>query len=134
MTNITNINMEQDCEWLLEGSGADHFLNYDERESLKNQYGKIFQAFERGQANMDELFSAAEGRFRAWFFRSAERLPLIHPNFSVYVSMLLKDAHFRTLFPAEIVDRLAAKHDKRKGIKGTIDGSYWTPTVVSSTL
>ena len=116
--------------WLLKDTGMDHFPDYDERESWKHKYGLVRQAFEKGEASMTELFPAAEGRLRAWFFRSTERFSLIHPRFPVYVSMMLTEKHIKTLFPEALVDQLVAKYEQRKKAKsaGIIDGSYWAPS------
>ena len=124
---MTNNTQEQ---WLLEDSGMDHYPDYAERESWKQKYGLALQAFQKGEACMDELLPAAEERCRAWFFRSAERLPLLHPRFPVYVSMLLQEEPIRNLFPAEIADQLVAKYGQRKKAKciGIINGSYWAPS------
>ena len=124
---MTNNNQGQ---WLLEDSGMDHFPDYAERESWKQKYGLALQAFEKGEASMDDLFSAAEGKLRARFFRSAERFSLMHPRFPVYVSMLLQEEPIRTLFPEALADQLVAKYGQRKKAKciGIIDGSYWAPS------
>ena len=124
---ITNNNLGQ---WLLSGSGMDYVPDYYEQEKWKQQYGVTLQAFEKGEATLDELVLAAEGRFRAWFFRSAGRFSLIHPRFPVYVSMLLNEEHIRKCFPMEIVERLVKKYgrcQKDKKARGIIDGSYWEP-------
>lgn len=124
---ITNSNLGQ---WLLSGSGMDYVPDYHEQEQWKQQYGVTLQAFEKGEANLDDLVLAAEGRLRAWFFRSAGRFSLIHPRFMVYVFMLLKEEHIRNCFPVEIVERLVEKYGRRQGdkkVRGIIDGSYWEP-------
>ena len=116
--------------WLLTDTGMDHFPDYAERESWKHKYRLLLQAFGNGEAGMTELFPAAEGKFLAWFFRSAERFSLIHPRFSVYVSMMLTEEHIKTLFPEALVDQLVAKYGQREKAKsaGIIDGSYWAPS------
>ena len=120
---ITNNNLGQ---WLLSGSGMDYFPDYYEQEKWKHQYGLMLQAFEKGEATLDELALAAEGRLRAWFFRSVEhlQLPLLHPLFPVFASMLLNEEYIRRIFPAEIVERMVAKYGRQKG---QINGSYWIP-------
>ena len=112
--------------WLLEYTGIDHFPDYAEQEELKHKYGQVLQAFKKGEASMDELFLASEGRSVAWFFRSVAnlRLPLLHPQFPAFTSRLLNEEHIRCSFPAEIVERMVAKYGQRKG---QIDGSYWIP-------
>ena len=124
---ITNNNLGQ---WLLSGSGMDCFPDYYEQEKWKQQYGVTLQAFEKGEANLEDLVLAAEGRLRAWFFRSAGRFSLIHPRFTVYVNMLLGEEHIRKCFPVEIVERLVKKYGQRqkdKKVRGVINGSYWEP-------
>ena len=124
---ITNNNLGQ---WLLSGSGMDYVPDYYEQEKWKQQYGTVLKAFEEGEATMDDLVLAAEGRLRAWFFRSAGRFSLIHPGFPVYISMLLNEEHIRKCFPVEIVERLVKKYgqgQKDKKVRGIIDGSYWEP-------
>ena len=113
-------------QWLLEYTGMDHFPDYAEQEELKHKYGQVLQAFKKGEASIDELFLAAEGSFLAWFFRSIDhlQLPLLHPQFPVFTSMLLNEEHKRWIFPAEIVERMVAKYGQRKG---EINGSYWIP-------
>ena len=112
--------------WLLEYTGMDHFPDYAEQEELKHKYGLVRQAFEKGVASIDELFLASEGRSVAWFFRSVAnlQLPLLHPQYPVFTSMLLNEEHIRRSFPAEIVERMVAKYGQRKG---QINGSYWIP-------
>ena len=83
MMTTCSINNNQ-APWLLKDTGMDHFPDYDERESWKHKYGLVLQAFEKGEASMDELFLAADGKLRAWFFRSTERFSLIHTRFPVY--------------------------------------------------
>ena len=129
MTQCTIINNNLG-QWLLSGSGMDYVPDYYEQEKWKQQYGVTLQAFEKGEATLDELALAAEGRLRAWFFRSAERFSLIHPRFTVYVNMLLGEEHIRKCFPVEIVERLVKKYGRRQGerkVRGIIDGSYWEP-------
>ena len=125
MMTTCSINNNQ-ALWLLTDTGMDQFLDYAEQEELKHKYGQVLQAFKNGEASMDELFIASEGRSVAWFFRSVAnlRLPLLHPQFPAFISMLLNEEHISWLFPAEIVERMVAKYGQRKG---EINGSYWIP-------
>ena len=128
----TNMTTKNQWQWLLKDTGMDHFPDYGEQEELKHKYGRVRQAFEKGEASMDELFVAAEGNFLAWFFRSIDHLQLLflHPRFLVFTSMLLNEEPIRKNFPAEIVERMVAKYGQREKAKsaGIIDGSYWAPS------
>ena len=130
-TTNTNLTADQKKEkaaelWqqILKGSGMDHVPAYAEREKLKDKYREVLQAYEKGEATLDDLLAAAEGRFRAWYFRSAERKPLNHPPFSIFTAMLLHDAKSQSLCLPEIETQLVEKYGR---CKGKLDGSYWNP-------
>ena len=96
--------------------------DYAERETWKEEYKKVLKRWENGEAKLEELIRAVNGRLKAWYFRSAEKLPLLHPSFPVFVAMLLNEDHIIRLFPPEAVEDLVAQYGRRAG---HIDGSYW---------
>ena len=75
---------DQMRQWLLVDSGLDYFPTGYEQENMKRHYGEIFKAYENGKANMDELLSAAEGRLRGLFFRSAYKFAVAASQISCF--------------------------------------------------
>lgn len=115
-------NVERYINWLAQTAGMDHFAEYREREEMKHHYGQTVQAYQAGQATFEELFEAAEGSLKAWFFRSVQATPFPHPSFPVYASMALNEEFPLRCFGKAIYDCLAKKYTVRKG---RFDGSYW---------
>ena len=89
--------------------GMDFVPTYEQWEKMKECYDQTLKAYEKGEAYLDELVDVAEDRFRAWFFRSAERFPLLHPRFPVYVSTMLNEEHSINAFSDKVIDMLVGK-------------------------
>lgn len=102
---------------------AGNLPGYAEMETWKTKYQTVLQQWENGETTLDELIKAVEARLKAWYFRSAVRLPQLHPSYPVFTAMLMNEEHIVKLFPAEAVAWLIEQYGKRKG---TISGSYWT--------
>ena len=103
---------------------TEDYPSYQEQENWKTRYRDVLLEWGSGAATAEQMLEAAECRLKAWYFRSAKRIPYLHPSYPIFVSMLMAEDSIRMLFPEEICSLLVKRYGRRKG---EIDGSYWSP-------